>query len=76
MVLEKNLEKKQFDIDFDVICTAVSQVESLGFIPLIKDKDLLKNTLFIQQVEDKMLIRESTEYLISRFIASSTGKKL
>lgn len=72
----EKFRKKQFDIDFDVICTAVSQVESLGFIPLIKDKDLLKNTLFIQQVEDKMLMRESTEYLISRFIASSTGKKL
>lgn len=67
---------KQNYISYDIIYDAISQVESLGYIPSIKgSKDDLKNLLFIQEVEEKALMGESTEDLISYFVNSTINKK-
>ena len=72
----EDYQKKQCDINFDIIGTAINQVESFGFIPPVKEKDLLEEMLFIQQVKDKTLMMEPTDDLISYFVNSSTSKKL
>ena len=72
----EDYQKKQCDINFDIIGTAINQVESFGLIPPVKEKDLLEEILFIQQVKDKTLMMEPTDDLISYFVNSSTSKKL
>ncbi len=68
--------KKINYIDYDIVYNAIIEVESLGYIPPLKeDKEMLKNLLFIQEVKDKMLMREPTDDLISSFANFSISKK-
>lgn len=67
--------KKQFNINYTNIYKAILAVESSGYIPLIKDKKLLEETLFIQQLKDKIIMMKPTDDLISFFANFSTSKK-
>lgn len=68
--------KKTNYVDYNIVYTAIIEVENLGYIPSIKeDKEMLENLLFIQEVKEKMLMGESTNDLISVFASSSTSKK-
>lgn len=61
-------EKKKNYINYDVICDAISKVESLGYIPRLReDKNDLRNILFIEQIKEKKIMRESTDELIKYF---------
>ena len=67
--------KKLNYIGYDVVYNAILHVENLGYIPSLNDnKDNLKNLLFIQEVKERILMRESTSDLIESF-ANSTDKR-
>lgn len=68
-------KSKQNYICYDVIYKAILKVSEYGYIPIINNKDLLKNLLFIKEYKEKIIVGESTDGLVESFLDSFKGKK-